>query len=130
MLTIFKIEKRTPSIYFFFRERVFLLTGIESNSMRSGGGVINTFETDPDILLDINSPVIFCLKGFSAAWILPPVLQAKLDIIRCDSEVHFGHKGVQFASLNESLNSNSVLHLEQMNSYIGIASSFFLPIRF
>ncbi len=53
------------------------------------------------------------LKAFSEAWIFPPVLQAKLEINRWASALHFGQEGLLADSLNARLNSNSVLHCGQ-----------------
>jgi hypothetical protein len=59
------------------------------------------------------SLLAFSLKGFSATCIFPPVLQAKLDVSRCEIELHLGHITVLSDSLKESLNSNSCLHWGQ-----------------
>jgi hypothetical protein len=48
----------------------------------------------------------FCLKGFSAACKLPPVLQAKLDVSLSAVEKHLGHRRVQLVWLNGIRSSN------------------------
>ena len=62
--------------------------------MRFGGGVIRTLGIG-----DSNSLVVFFLKGFSAACMFPPVLQAKLDVSLWASELHLGQSGVLSDSL-------------------------------
>jgi hypothetical protein len=47
-------------------------------------------------------------------------LEAKPDTNFCASELHFGHTAGLSASLKGRINSNSILHLVQMYSYIGI----------
>lgn len=62
------------------------------------------------------SSVTRFLKGFGEVCMVEPVLQAKPDISFSAREWHLGHNAVLLASLNESLNSNSVLHLRQTYS--------------
>ena len=123
MLKVLPVLKRVtnwgrkgPLYFFLCRARTLFLTGGDSNSMCFGGGVMKTLGFDVSL-------VAFSLKGFSAACIFPPVLQAKLDVSRCEIELHLGHSAVLSDSPNESLNSNSCLHWGQTFSYIGISSS-------
>jgi hypothetical protein len=61
------------------------------------------------------------LKGFSAAWMFPPVLQAKLENCFWALDWHLGQFTALSAWSNERLISNSVLHCGQIYSYIGIS---------
>ena len=79
--------------------------------MRFGGGVIRTLGIG-----DSNSLVVFFLKGFSAACMFEPILQAKLDSSLLAGALHLGHLINLSASLNDIRNSNSILHSLQIYS--------------